>query len=100
MKLKKDSLVIVKWGNSQGLRLPKDLMQAAGFQAGDHLEVSVEVDERGRKRIVLEEKISETEWMEVAESLIGSLADVDDIDFRKERAAKRERLMDKYDLSD
>lgn len=100
MKLKKDSLVIVKWGNSQGLRLPKDLLQAAGFQEGDQLDVSIEVDENGHKRVVLEEKISEKEWMEIAESLIGSLADVDDIDFYREREARREGLMDKYGLSD
>lgn len=32
---------IQKWGNSQGLRLTKDLLQSAGLEVGDEVEVSV-----------------------------------------------------------
>ena len=30
-----------KWGNSQGLRLNKDLLERAGLKAGDEVEISV-----------------------------------------------------------
>ena len=33
---------IQKWGNSQGLRLNKDLLERAGLKAGDEVEISVE----------------------------------------------------------
>jgi len=32
---------IQKWGNSQGLRLTKDLLQSARLEVGDEVEVSV-----------------------------------------------------------
>ena len=33
---------LVKWGNSQAVRLPKVILQAARLAEGDHLEISVE----------------------------------------------------------
>ena len=33
---------IQKWGNSQGLRLNKRLLESAGLKAGDEVEISVE----------------------------------------------------------
>lgn len=38
-----------KWGNSQGLRLPKDLLSSLHLAVGDEVEVSVE-----QGRIVIE----------------------------------------------
>lgn len=39
---------IQKWGNSQGLRIPKDLLAAAGFAVGQEIEI-----EANRKHILL-----------------------------------------------
>ena len=33
---------IQKWGNSQGLRLPKSLLTDIGLEVGDEVEISVE----------------------------------------------------------
>lgn len=33
---------IQKWGNSQGLRLNKELLQSAGFKIGDEVEIKLE----------------------------------------------------------
>jgi antitoxin MazE len=33
---------IQKWGNSQGLRLNKELLESAGLKTGDEVEISVE----------------------------------------------------------
>jgi antitoxin MazE len=32
---------LVKWGNSQAVRLPKAVLQAARLEEGDHLEITV-----------------------------------------------------------
>jgi antitoxin MazE len=32
---------IQKWGNSQGLRLPKSLLEESGFRVGDTVEITV-----------------------------------------------------------
>lgn len=36
--------VVKKWGNSQGIRLPKSLLSEAGFQIDDEIEVSFQKD--------------------------------------------------------
>lgn len=33
---------LVTWGNSQGIRLPKSLVEKAGLSIGDHLEATAE----------------------------------------------------------
>ena len=33
---------LVKWGNSQAVRLPKSILEAAQLTEGDHLEITVE----------------------------------------------------------
>lgn len=35
---------IQKWGNSQGFRLPKSLLESCHIQVGDNLDVAVEGD--------------------------------------------------------
>ena len=48
-----------KWGNSLGVRLPKDVAQAAGLKAGDRVDVGVEdgvvTVRRARARYTLDE---------------------------------------------
>lgn len=34
-------ITIQKWGNSQGLRIPKEIMEMAGFKLGDPLNCQV-----------------------------------------------------------
>jgi antitoxin MazE len=36
---------IQKWGNSQGLRLPKHLLESAGMTVGDDVEILAEQEE-------------------------------------------------------
>ena len=36
------STVLDRWGNSIGIRLPKSVVEAAGFQLGDRVDVGVE----------------------------------------------------------
>ena len=32
---------ISKWGNSQGLRMPKDIMESLHLHVGDHLNITI-----------------------------------------------------------
>ena len=36
------TVTISKWGNSQGLRFPKEIMQAMGLSAGDKVSIRTE----------------------------------------------------------
>jgi antitoxin MazE len=45
---------VVKWGNSQGVRLPKEVLRQARLQEGDELTVRVE-----KGRIALEPAVPE-----------------------------------------
>ena len=41
-------LTIQKWGNSQGIRIPKEILNECGLRIGDRLECNIE-----REKIVL-----------------------------------------------
>jgi len=36
-----NTATVAKWGNSHGLRLPKNIVQLAGLKAGDKVEITV-----------------------------------------------------------
>ena len=44
--------VIAKWGNSQGIRLSKDIMSVANFKIGDSIEIIASENEIMIKKIV------------------------------------------------
>lgn len=53
--------MIQKWGNSQGIRLPKNLLNSISWMEKDNIEIKVEDN-----RIILE-KIVETDSMTIRE---------------------------------
>ena len=54
---------IKKWGNSQGVRLPKEVLEVAGFSENDVLNVTVSngviMLTKGFKHKTLEERVAE-----------------------------------------
>ena len=56
--------VISKWGNSQGVRLPKETLETAGLKIEDQVSIEVKGDEiilrkaRPKKRISLEDRFA------------------------------------------
>lgn len=55
-----ERLTIKKWGNSNGLRLPKNIMEFLGVHADDKvLVISEEVD--GKRRLIIESALPDPE---------------------------------------
>ena len=58
---------IAKWGNSYGIRIPKDVLRALNLQEGDEVEVKrtsegdLEIS-RAKRRSAVAEELSEFRW--------------------------------------
>lgn len=48
-----ETLKVKKWGNSNGIRIPKNVMQFLGIHTDDNITIATEVVD-GKKRIVIE----------------------------------------------
>lgn len=48
-----ETLKVKKWGNSNGVRIPKNVMQFLGIHTDDTITIDTEIVD-GRKRIVIE----------------------------------------------
>ena len=52
---------ISKWGNSQGVRIPCDILKSAGYSVGDEVEVTT--DDRG---ILIQKRTKQPEQLKAA----------------------------------
>lgn len=54
-------LPIKKWGNSNGLRLPKYIMEYLEIHTEDKVKI-IQEEKNGKKRLIIEAAIPENEW--------------------------------------
>lgn len=52
---------ISKWGNSQGVRIPSDILKSAGYSVGDEVEVTT--DDRG---VLIQKRTKQPEQLKAA----------------------------------
>jgi antitoxin MazE len=58
-----------KWGNSQGVRIPKQLLALASFKEGDDLEITAESD-----KIIIQHPVAKLKKYTIQELFAGYLA--------------------------
>ncbi|MGX7199361.1 AbrB/MazE/SpoVT family DNA-binding domain-containing protein [Enterococcus nangangensis] len=55
-----EMMPVKKWGNSNGLRLPKNIMEYLGIHTDDKVKITQE-EVNGKKRLIIEAAASENE---------------------------------------
>ncbi|MBP1043564.1 hypothetical protein I6N95_21290 [Vagococcus sp. BWB3-3] len=94
IEMAKVKIKLNEWGNSQGIRIPKDILKLVDFENIEELSLTVVKDEFGKKKLMIEQSENKEELIKIVESLGGILSDMNEAidihDLRKER--KEERL--------
>ncbi|MCO8297445.1 hypothetical protein [Tetragenococcus halophilus] len=96
MKIRKEQGKIKKWGDTQGIVLSKAILSNANLKDQENVDIAVETQTNGKKRIVIE-GVTENK-KELLEELVGTVSLPKDLDVNKERAERKQKTLIKHEL--
>ncbi|GLL51780.1 AbrB/MazE/SpoVT family DNA-binding domain-containing protein [Tetragenococcus halophilus] len=87
---------IKKWGNTKGIVLPKAILSNADLKNIENVNITVETQPDGKKRIVIEDVTEDKK--ELLEDLVGTVNLPKDLDVKTERAERKQKRLVKHEL--
>ncbi|MDN6289844.1 MAG: hypothetical protein L0L57_05540 [Alkalibacterium sp.] len=96
MEIMKEHGKIKKWGNTKGIVLPKAVLSNANLKNKENVNITVETQPNGRKRIVIEDVTEDKK--DLLESLVGTVSLPKDFDIKTERAERKQKRLVKHEL--
>lgn len=96
MKIMKEQGKIKKWGDTQGIILSKEILSNADLKDQENVNIVVETQTNGKKRIVIEGVSKDKK--ELLEELVGTVSLPKDLDVKKERAERKQKTLIKHEL--
>lgn len=91
MELSKDKGKIAELAGGKGVLLPEEILLAAGLENKENVTIMVEVDDAGKKRIIIEEESVDKETL--LDELIGIVQLPQDFDRNEVRTERMQRRM-------
>jgi len=96
MKIMEEQGKIKKWGDTQGIVLSKEILSNADLKDQENVNIVVETQTNGKKRIVIEGVSKDKK--ELLEELVGTVSLPKDLDVKKERAERKQKTLIKHEL--
>lgn len=96
MKIMKEQGKIKKWGDTQGIILSKAILSNADLKDQENVDIIVETQPNGKKRIVIEGVTKDKK--ELLEELVGTVSLSKDLELNKERAERKQKTWIKHEL--
>ncbi|MGM0216160.1 AbrB/MazE/SpoVT family DNA-binding domain-containing protein [Enterococcus sp. AZ109] len=96
MELAKDKAKIKKWGNAKGVLLPKKTLITANLENKEDITITVEVNEVGKKRIIIEEETADYETL--LDDLVGTVELPADFNLKQARTDRKQGRLEKHEI--
>lgn len=98
MELEKEKSKIKKWGNAKGVLLPKKMLAAADLENKEDITITVEMNEDGKKRMIIEEDTADYETL--LNELVGIVDLPDAFDLKQARTERKQKRLSKHEIHD
>lgn len=96
MKIMEEQGKIKKWGDTQGIVLSKEILSNANLKDQENVNIAVETQTNGKKRIVIEGVAKDKK--ELLEELVGTVSLPKDLDVKKKKAERKQKTLIKHEL--
>ncbi|GMA08023.1 hypothetical protein GCM10025886_11740 [Tetragenococcus halophilus subsp. flandriensis] len=96
MKIMEEQGKIKKWGDTQGIVLSKEILSNANLKDQENINIAVETQNNGKKRIVIEGVTKDKK--ELLEELVGTVSLPKDLDVKKKKAERKQKTLIKHEL--